>query len=105
MPSRYPSRVALSKDTGCLIPVEPIDSAILEIRGQKVMSGYDLATIYGVSTEALSQAVMRNRDRFPEGSQLTDKEKDVHKPEIRMQDAAAQPPASGRTSFYLNSCV
>jgi hypothetical protein len=49
-----------------LMPVERIDSAILEIRGQKVMLDYDLAAIYGVSTKALNQAVKRNRDRFPE---------------------------------------
>jgi hypothetical protein len=60
-----------------LMPVERIDSAILEIRGQKVMLDYDLAALYGVSTKALNQAVKRNRDRFPEGFvfQLTDKEK------------------------------
>ena len=60
-----------------MIPVERIDSAILEIRGQKVMLDYDLAAICGVSTKALNQAVKRNRDRFPEGSvfQLTTEEK------------------------------
>ena len=65
------------KDSGYLIPVERIDNAILEIRGQKVMLDYDLAAIYGVSTKALNQAVKRNRDRFPEGFvfQLTGEEK------------------------------
>jgi len=60
-----------------LMPVERIDSAILEIRGERVMIDYDLATIYGVSTKALNQAVKRNRDRFPEGFafQLTEVEK------------------------------
>ncbi len=66
-----------AKDSGYLIPVERIDNAILEIRGQKVMLDYDLAAIYGVSTKALNQAVKRNRDRFPEGFvfQLTNEEK------------------------------
>jgi hypothetical protein len=74
---RHPTRVTEPKDSGYMIPVERIDSAILEIRGQKVMLDYDLAAIYGVSTKALNQAVKRNRDRFPEGSvfQLTTEEK------------------------------
>jgi hypothetical protein len=53
------------KDSGYLIPTERLDSAILEIRGERVMLDYDLAVVYGVTTKALNQAVKRNRDRFP----------------------------------------
>lgn len=42
------------------------DSLILTIRNQKVLLDADLATIYGVPTKALNQAVKRNVDRFPE---------------------------------------
>ena len=42
-----------------------MDSAILEIRGERVMLDYDLAAVYGVTTKALNQAVKRNLDRFP----------------------------------------
>lgn len=45
---------------------ENIKDVIYEIRGQKVMLDYDLATIYGVKTSALNQAVKRNIGRFPE---------------------------------------
>lgn len=45
---------------------ENIKEAIYEIRGQKVMLDYDLATIYGVRTGTLNQAVKRNIDRFPD---------------------------------------
>jgi len=48
-----------------LMPVERIDSAILEIRGHRVMLDADLAFLFGVSTKALNQAVKRNLDRFP----------------------------------------
>lgn len=44
----------------------PLDSLILTIRGQKVLLDADLATIYGVPTKALNQAVKRNLERFPE---------------------------------------
>jgi hypothetical protein len=39
---------------------------ILLIRRQRVMLDYDLATLYGVETRALKQAVRRNLNRFPE---------------------------------------
>lgn len=36
------------------------------VRGRRVVLGPDLARIYGVETRALTQAVKRNADRFPE---------------------------------------
>ena len=44
---------------------ERIANAILTLRGQKVMLDASLATLYGVTTKALNQAVRRNRARFP----------------------------------------
>ncbi len=48
-----------------IVPTERIDSAILVLRGQKVLLSFDLAKLYGVETRALVQAVKRNRGRFP----------------------------------------
>ena len=48
-----------------VIPSERIESAILIIRGEKVLLDKDLALLYGVSTSALNKAVTRNFDRFP----------------------------------------
>jgi hypothetical protein len=64
--------------TGYLIPIERLDSAILEMRGERVMLDVDLADIYGVPTRRLKEQVRRNRDRFPEGFmfELTLEEKD-----------------------------
>jgi ORF6N domain len=42
-----------------------IERAILSLRGERVMLDADLATLYGVETKALVQAVKRNRARFP----------------------------------------
>jgi ORF6N domain len=36
------------------------------IRHEKVILDFDLATLYGVETRVLKQAVRRNRGRFPE---------------------------------------
>lgn len=38
---------------------------ILVVRGQRVLFDADLATLYGVETRVLNQAVKRNADRFP----------------------------------------
>jgi hypothetical protein len=48
-----------------LVPTERIRSAILLVRGQKVMLDRDLAELYGVETRVLVQAVKRNLRRFP----------------------------------------
>ncbi len=42
-----------------------IDTRIHTIRGLSVLLDSDLATLYGVTTKALLQAVRRNRGRFP----------------------------------------
>ena len=47
-----------------IIPAD-IDSLIIEIRGQKVILDVGLASIYGVATRVLNQAVKRNAERFP----------------------------------------
>lgn len=48
-----------------LIPIERIYSQIYVIRGRKVMLDRDLASLYGVETRSLVQAVARNKERFP----------------------------------------
>ncbi|MDR1730116.1 MAG: ORF6N domain-containing protein [Prevotellaceae bacterium] len=44
--------------------VQTIESKIYEIRGEKVMLDFDLATMYEVETRTLKQAVKRNLERF-----------------------------------------
>lgn len=46
--------------------LQPIQSKIYEIRGQRVMLDFDLAELYGVTTGNLNKAVKRNIERFPE---------------------------------------
>ena len=46
-----------------------LSSVLNSVRGERrkaVMLDADLASLYGVSTRALNQAVKRNRERFPE---------------------------------------
>lgn len=51
--------------SAALVSQAEIENAILLLRGEKVLLDSDLASLYGVSTKALNQAVKRNRDRFP----------------------------------------
>jgi hypothetical protein len=55
----------MSKNSSSLVSAERIERAILLIRGQKVMLDADLASLYGVETRTLVQAVKRNVERFP----------------------------------------
>ncbi len=65
--------------TDILIPQDRINSSILLIRDQKVILDRDLAELYEVETKALTQAVRRNEDRFPEDFmfRLTKEEFDI----------------------------
>lgn len=69
MESVYPS----------LMPDEGIISKIYIFRSQKVMIDSDLATLYGVETKVLNQAVKRNMNRFPDDFmfQLTEDEYEI----------------------------
>ncbi len=48
------------------VPQERITGAIILLRGQKVLLDADLAGLYGVETGALTRAVRRNIERFPD---------------------------------------
>ena len=48
-----------------LVRDDSIQSLILTVRGAPVLLDRDLATLYGVPTKALNQAVKRNAERFP----------------------------------------
>src|SRR5260370_9395094 len=48
-----------------LVPARRIGRAILIVGGYRVILDADLASMYGVTTRALVQAVKRNRRRFP----------------------------------------
>ena len=59
-----------------LVPAPAIEKRILVVRERQVMVDEDLADLYGVETGALTRAVRRNSDRFPDDFmfQLTDDE-------------------------------
>jgi hypothetical protein len=50
---------------GELIPLQRVESAIVQLRGQRVMLDADLAALYGVAVKRLNEQTSRNRERFP----------------------------------------
>ncbi len=48
------------------LAVDRLAQVVHLIRGEKVLLGSDLATLYGVQTKVLNQAVQRNIESFPE---------------------------------------
>ena len=52
-------------DSG-IVPLEPIQSCILVLRGTRVMIDADLARLYGVPTKRINEQVKRNVRNFPE---------------------------------------
>ena len=55
----------LNLNNNVRMELQPIQSKIYEIRGQRVMLDFDLAELYQVETRTLKQAVRRNIERFP----------------------------------------
>lgn len=74
------------------LPLERIEQKILLIRGQKVLLDADLATLYGVETRVLIQAVKRNMDRFPDDFmfQLNSKELEQWRSQFVMSNSSAK---------------
>lgn len=56
----------MEKGKKLLLRLVGVEERIYFIRGHRVMLDADLAEMYGVPTKALSQAVKRNIERFPE---------------------------------------
>jgi hypothetical protein len=57
---------APKKPSEALVSVAAIQRQIYVIRDRQVMLDSDLAELYGVETGALTRAVRRNQDRFPD---------------------------------------
>ena len=79
-------------------PAVNIAQSIPFLRGQRVILDRELATIYGVETRTLNQAIKRNRERFPEDFmfQLTPEEA-----ECSRSHSVILNPGRGRNIKYL----
>lgn len=48
-----------------VIREQEIEACLIELRGQKVLLDRDVATLYGVETKRVNEAVKNNLDKFP----------------------------------------
>ena len=53
------------KPSSTRLPVIELESLIVTVREQRVILAPNLASVYGVPTKALNQAIKRNADKFP----------------------------------------
>ena len=63
------SKIAIAKkNQKALLPVSlhDVQSKIVLVRNQNVISDADIATLYGVETKRINEAVRNNPDKFPE---------------------------------------
>lgn len=83
--------------------LQPIQSKIYEIRGQRVMLDFDLAELYQVETKRLKEAVRRNIERF-EGDdfmfELSESEYNALKDRLRSQIASLKTDGRGKYPKY-----
>ena len=83
--------------------LQPIQSKIYEIRGQRVMLDFDLAELYQVETKRLKEAVRRNIERF-EGEdfmfELSESEYNALKDRLRSQIASLEIDGKGKYPKY-----
>jgi phage regulator Rha-like protein len=78
--------------------LQTIQNRIYEVRGQKVLLDFDLATMYGTETKRLKEAVRRNMERFPSDFmfELTNEEYKS----LRTQFATLEKEGRGKFSKY-----
>jgi len=50
-----------------IVKIEDIETHIISIRGENTLLDADVATMYGVATKEVNQAVANNPDKFPQG--------------------------------------
>jgi len=50
-----------------IIQSNQVENLIIVIRGERVLLDSDVATLYGVETKEINQAVKNNSDKFPKG--------------------------------------
>ena len=71
----------VKKDAESTLPIlmETVESKLLIIREQRMLLDRDVATLYGVETKRINEAVRNNPNKFPDGYfvELTDEESAV----------------------------
>lgn len=82
-----------------VVPAENLKLLIFVIRDQKVILSNDLAALYNVKPKALTQAVRRNLERFPEDFMFQLSQNEFQS--LRSQNVTLENKGKGHHSKYL----
>lgn len=92
----------IEKKNDSLLPVlmQEVENKIVEVRGQKTLLDFQVATLYGVETKRVNEAVRNNLRKFPEGYvfELTKEESAALRSKISTleESATTLEPVSGK---------
>lgn len=78
--------------TTCVVPFNEVQQRIVIIRDQSVILDADVATLYGVETKRINEAVRNNKDKFPENYmfELSNEESQVLRSKFSTLDAGGR---------------
>lgn len=78
--------------TTCVVAFNEVQQRIVIIRDQSVILDADVATLYGVETKRINEAVRNNKDKFPENYmfELSNEESQVLRSKFSTLDAGGR---------------
>lgn len=87
--------------------IEFIQNKIYVMRNQRVMLDFDLASMYGVQTKVLNQAVKRNIERFPEDFmfQLTKGELELLRTSLLVNRVNGEDATDWKSQFVTSNSI
>ena len=82
-----------------VIGIKEVEELVIELRGQKVLLDRDVASLYGVETKRVNEAVRNNPDKFPDEYiiELTKDEANS----LRSKFSTLEPGGRGQHSKYI----
>lgn len=78
-----------------IIRLADVESAIIELRGQRVILDVDVASLYDIETKRVNEAVRNNPEKFPEGYVFTIDKKELT--DLRSKNSTANYSPKSRT--------
>jgi len=97
----------MKKQTGA-IDFSGIEKAIVSVKGQNVLIDSDVASIYGVLTKEVNQAVKNNPEKFPSGYIVEADRTELVKNFDRFKNlkhSTAQPKAFTEKGLYMLATI
>ncbi len=90
-----------------IVKFNTIEEYILNVRGNNVILDKDVATLYGVETKRVNEAVKNNPDKFPEGYIIGLTDDDILRSKISTANAKSRvnPKAFTEKGLYMLATI